>query len=105
MRSSSHFVTDCSPSIKCISQAADTHTDPTCQHIPLYFSFMLRMLLLLDTNDDLGESMLPRLSLEDVESDRSSVKLFNEALDGDSRPEFNLCKSPPLPFDFFESVD
>lgn len=66
---------------------------------------MLKMLLLLDTNDDLGDNMLPKLSLDDVESDLSKVKLFNEALEGDSKPEFNRCKSPPLPFDFFESVD
>lgn len=66
---------------------------------------MLRILLLLDTNDDLGDNMLPKLSLDDVESDLSKVKLFKDALDGDSNPEFKRCRSPPFPFDFFESVD
>lgn len=53
---------------------------------PLYFSFMLNMLLLLETNDDFGDNMLPKLSLEEVESDLSKLKLFNEALEGDKNP-------------------
>jgi hypothetical protein len=60
---------------------------------------MLNMLLLLDTNDDLDESMLPKLSLEVVESDRSTEKLFNDALEdalnpgGEYRPSLIFAAS------------
>lgn len=44
------------------------------------------MLLLLDTNDDLGDKMLPKLlSLDDAESDRSRDILCT-LLEGDKSP-------------------